>query len=98
MIGTAVDVGMVTLVIGIAFALYRIMKGPHVTDRVLAADVLSVQVVGIVILLAIDQQRALSLDAALLVAIVGFASTLAFAHYVVGVRSDAEPPDDGAES
>ena len=79
MIGTAVDVGMVTLVIGIAFT-------P------------SVQVVGIVILLAIDQRRALSLDAALLVAIVGFASTLAFAHYVVGVRSDAEPPDDGAES
>jgi multicomponent K+:H+ antiporter subunit F len=91
-----VQVGMVSLVAGIGMALARILRGPEVADRVLAADVLSLHVVGVVILLAVDQRQALSLDAALLVAIVGFASTLAFAQFIGGSGWDVEPPDDRA--
>ena len=47
-------------------------------------------------LLAVDQRRGVSLDVALLVAIVGFASTVAFAQYLVAVAADDEPPDDRA--
>ncbi|MEC8982230.1 MAG: monovalent cation/H+ antiporter complex subunit F [Actinomycetota bacterium] len=94
MVGTVVQLGVVTLVAGIGMAMVRIVRGPEVADRVLAADVLSLEVVGLVILLAVDQQRSLSLDAALLVAIVGFASTLAFAQFIGVTRSGSEPPDD----
>ena len=94
MIGTVVQLGVVTLVAGIGMTMVRIVRGPEVADRVLAADVLSLEVVGLVILLAVDQQRSLSLDAALLVAIVGFASTLAFAQFIGVTRSGSEPPDD----
>jgi len=93
-VGTVVQLGVVTLVAGIGMAMVRIVRGPEVADRVLAADVLSLEVVGLVILLAVDQQRSLSLDAALLVAIVGFASTLAFAQFIGVTRSGSEPPDD----
>tara|TARA_B100000929_G_scaffold100561_1_gene79265 strand:+ start:231 stop:527 length:297 start_codon:yes stop_codon:yes gene_type:complete len=93
-VGTVVQLGVVTLVAGIGMAMVRIVRGPEVADRVLAADVLSLKVVGLVILLAVDQQRSLSLDAALLVAIVGFASTLAFAQFIGVTRSGSEPPDD----
>lgn len=94
MVGTVVQLGVVTLVAGIGMTMVRIVRGPEVADRVLAADVLSLEVVGLVILLAVDQQRSLSLDAALLVAIVGFASTLAFAQFIGMTRSGSEPPDD----
>ena len=51
---------------------------------------------GVVILLAVDQRRSVSLDAALLVAIVGFAATVAFAQYLGGLTADVEPPEDEA--
>ena len=66
-----------------------------IADRVLAGDVLSLQVVALVILLAVDQRRAVSLDVALMVAIVGFASTLAFAQYIGAAGGDLQPPDEG---
>jgi len=97
-VGIVVQVGVVALVVGIGMAMVRMVRGPEVADRVLAADVLSLEVVGLVILLAIDQQRSLSLDVALLVLIVGFASTLAFAQFIGATRSDSEPPDDRAGS
>ncbi len=74
--------GSVTLIIGIGICLHRIFKGPHLADRVLAADAMSLHVVGIVILLAIQLQTTVFFDAALVVAIIGFASTLAFAQYI----------------
>ena len=94
MVGIVVQVGVVALVAGIGMAMVRVVRGPEVADRVLAADVLSLEVVGLVILLAVDQQRSLSLDVALLVVVVGFASTLAFAQFIGVTRSGSEPPDD----
>ena len=95
MVAVVVEAGIVAVVVGIGMTLYRMVRGPHVADRVLAGDVLSLQVVALVILLAVDQRRAVSLDVALLVAIVGFASTLAFAQYIGAARSGPQPPDEG---
>ena len=98
MVGVVVQVGGVALVAGIGMAMVRMVRGPEVADRVLAADVLSLEVVGLVILLAVDQKKSLSLDVALLVAIVGFASTLAFAQFIGANRLGAKPPDDRTDS
>ena len=98
MVGVAVQVGVVALVAGIGMATVRIVRGPEVAARLLAADVLSLEVVGLVILLAVDQKKSLSLDVALLVAIVGFASTLAFAQFIGATHSGAKPPDDRKDS
>ena len=98
MVGVVIEAGIVAVVVGIGLAMYRMVKGPHLADRVLAGDVLSLQVVALVVLLAVDQRRAVSLDVALLVAIVGFASTLAFAQYIGAVRTGPRPPDDGEET
>ena len=96
MVGVVVDVGIFGLAVGMVLALYRMMKGPHQADRAIAADLLALLVVGLVVLLAVDQRRAVSLDAALLVAIVGFAATVAFAQYLSGLQVDDEPPEDRA--
>ena len=91
-----VDVGVLGLAVGMMLALYRMMKGPHLADRAIAGDLLALLVVGLVVLLAVDQRRAVSLDAALLVAIVGFAVTVAFAQNLSGLQVDDEPPEDRA--
>lgn len=70
------------LIMAMVFCLVRILLGPSLADRVLAADTLSLQVVGLVILLAIQLKTSVYLDAALVVAIIGFAGTLAFAQYI----------------
>ena len=77
-----VSAGMATLIVGMVLCLYRLLRGPHLGDRVLAADALSLQVVGLVILLGIQFHTLIFFDAALVVAIIGFASTLAFAQYI----------------
>ena len=96
MVGVVVDVGIFGLAVGMVLALYRMMKGPHLADRAIAGALLALLVVGLVVLLAVDQRRAVSLDAALLVAIVGFAATVAFAQYLSGLQVDDEPPEDRA--
>lgn len=82
MVRIAVEVGIVALVMAILLCLHRIMRGPHLADRVLATEALSMQVVGLVILLTIRLGTTAFFDVALVVAIIGFATTLAFAQYI----------------
>lgn len=85
-----VELGVVTLVLGLVLCLYRLLRGPHLADRVLAGDAFSLHVVGLVILLTIYMGNTVFFDAALVVAIIGFASTLAFAQYIGTRGGEAE--------
>ena len=87
MVRAAVECGIPVLGLAILLCLYRIMRGPHLADRVLATEALSMQVVGLVILLTIRLGTTAFFDVALVVAIIGFATTLAFAQYI---GADAE--------
>lgn len=75
-------IGFATLVLGIVLCLWRILRGPHLADRVLAADAMALHVVGLVIVLAIKLDTVIFFDVALVVAIIGFVSSLAFAQYI----------------
>ena len=96
-VAVVAGIGVFVLVVGIILLLYRILRGPSLPDRAVAVDALSLLVVGLVVLLAISQRRSLFIDAALLVAIVGFATTVAFSQYLSGLMTDNEPPIDGAD-
>ena len=96
-VAVVAGLGVFVLVVGIILLLYRILRGPSLPDRAVAVDALSLLVVGLVVLLAISQRRSLFIDAALLVAIVGFATTVAFSQYLSGLMTDNEPPMDGAD-
>ena len=90
-LNAALELGLVLLVIAIILCIYRLMKGPSLADRVTAADTLALEVIGLVIVLAIRLETTIFFDAALVVAIVGFASTVAFAQYIgAGGSSDDE--------
>ena len=97
-------VGVAVLAVGIIACLYRMLRGPDLSDRVLAADMLSIHVLALVVLLAIKFESAIFFDAALVVAILGFASTVAFSQYIyanrgkggAGDREPAGPPRGAA--
>jgi len=91
----AVQVGVGVLVLGILLCLWRMIKGPHLADRVLAGDTMAMLVAGLVVVLAIKYGSTLFYDAALVVAILGFVSTVAFAQYIGAKRKFADDPVDG---
>ena len=60
----------------------RLLRGPETTDRLLALDTLYVNVVALVILLGIQWRTQLVFEAALIVALLGFVSTVSLARYL----------------
>lgn len=92
----AAPIGLAILLLGVAGCCYRIFRGPHLADRVLAGDTLSFLVVGLVILFTMILENDLFFDAALVIAIIGFASTVAFSQYI-GARRKFAPDPNGAE-
>ncbi len=61
---------------------YRVIKGPTVPDRVVALDAIATNVVAIAVLFAIRTDRGLFVTVSLVLAIIGFLSTVAAAKFV----------------
>ena len=70
------------LAIAAMVAVIRIVKGPTLPDRVVAMDLLGVVVVGFITVLAASTGVRAALDAALVIALIGFVATVAYATYV----------------
>lgn len=60
----------------------RLLRGPDAADRVLALDTLYVNVVALIILLGLRSGSELLFEAALIVAMLGFMSTVALARFL----------------
>jgi multicomponent Na+:H+ antiporter subunit F len=65
--------------LGLILAFVRMVKGPSITDRIVALDVMAVIAISIMVLYAIKTQNALFLDVAIAMALVVFLGTVAFA-------------------
>ncbi|MDP1741269.1 MAG: K+/H+ antiporter subunit F [Polaromonas sp.] len=75
-----IAVGAVTL--AMALCAWRLAVGPHITDRILAIDTLYLNAVALVVLLGIRLQTPLLFETALIIAMLGFVSTVALARYL----------------
>jgi multicomponent Na+:H+ antiporter subunit F len=73
---------LTTLGIALLIAVVRLVKGPTLPDRIVAMDLIGVLVVGLIVVLAAWTGVAATLDAALVIALIGFVGTIAFATYV----------------
>ena len=78
----ALSVAIVAVTLAVALCAWRLFRGPETTDRILALDTLSMNAVALIVLLGIRWNTALLFEAALLVAMLGFASTVALARYL----------------
>jgi len=64
--------------------LYRVLKGPSVVDRAVAADSIDILTVVALIVFSIFSNRSIYLDIALVLAILGFLGTVLIARYLEG--------------
>lgn len=63
--------------------LYRLLAGPSQSDRILALDTMVINTIALIILFGIHQSTALYFEAALLLAMVGFVSTVAYCKFIL---------------
>lgn len=73
---------LAVLVLAILLAFYRLARGPSVPDRVVAVDLIGVLTAGIAAVYAIATGRTAFLDAAIVLALVSFLGTVAFAKFI----------------
>ena len=63
-------------------AVVRLVRGPTLPDRIVAMDLVGVLVVGLIVILAASTGVQATLDAAIVIALIGFVGTVAYATYV----------------
>jgi multicomponent Na+:H+ antiporter subunit F len=73
---------LVMLGVALLLAFIRLVKGPTLPDRIVAMDLFGVLVVGLIVVLAGWSGVRETLDAAIVIALVGFLGTVAYATYV----------------
>ena len=78
----ALPLGVAAVAVAVVLCAWRLLRGPEMTDRLLALDTLYMNAVALIVLLGIRWNTALLFEAALLVAMLGFASTVALARYL----------------
>ena len=82
MLDIVTQVTLVMLGLALLIAFIRLVKGPTLPDRIVAMDLFGVLVVGLIVILAAWSGVRATLDAALVIALIGFLSTVAYATYV----------------
>jgi multicomponent K+:H+ antiporter subunit F len=78
----ALNAGVVVVAVAVLLCTWRLLVGPEIADRILALDTLYMNVVALIILIDIRWDNELLFEAALLVAMMGFVSTVALARYL----------------
>jgi len=73
----------ILLGLAMACALYRILRGPRAQDRVVGFDSLYVNAMLLLLTFGIQSGGTLYFEAALIVALLGFVSTVAFAKFLL---------------
>ena len=79
---------LVTLGIALALAVVRLVRGPTLPDRIVAMDLIGVLVIALIVVLAASTGVRATLDAAIVIALIGFVGTIAYATYVQGGHAE----------
>ncbi|CAO3453894.1 K+/H+ antiporter subunit F [Azospirillum largimobile] len=73
----------ILLVVAMAFATFRVLRGPRAQDRVLGMDTLYVTATMLLLTFGIRTGSILYFEAALIIALLGFVSTAALAKFLM---------------
>jgi len=87
MLSVAIDLAFALLGLSLALTLVRVLRGPDVTDRILALDTLYVNSAAMLVLYGLDLGTGRYYEAALLIAMLGFVTTVVLSKFLT--RGDA---------
>lgn len=69
--------------LGVLMCLWRIIRGPEVSDRILALDTMVINVIALLILMGMALGIKIFFEVAMLFALVGFVSTVAYCRFLL---------------
>jgi len=79
----ALIVAFLALAAGQILSMVRLVMGPTSADRILALDTMVINALGLVIVLGIHQGVSVYFEVSLLIAMLGFVSTVALARFIL---------------
>ncbi|MDG1210941.1 MAG: K+/H+ antiporter subunit F [Paracoccaceae bacterium] len=81
------DLVLIIAFIGVALgqlaAMVRLVIGPGPGDRILALDTMVINAIGLIVLLGVWQGTRIYFEASMIVAMLGFVSTVAYARFIL---------------
>jgi multicomponent Na+:H+ antiporter subunit F len=93
----AVNFAFVSLVLAMLLAMVRVIRGPTLPDRVVALDLLTILTVAFCAVLAISTIEPAFLDVAIVLALIAFLATVAFARFIERGQMHREEMHKNAE-
>ena len=79
----ALVIALVALALGQVLSRVRLVMGPTSGDRILALDTMVINALGLVVVLGIHQGVKVYFEVSLLIAMLGFVSTVALARFIL---------------
>lgn len=70
------------IAVSILLIFIRLLKGPHISDRIVSLDLLSTVAIGLIALYSIKTGIREFIDVAIILALLAFLATVAFAYYL----------------
>jgi len=83
MLKTAVTIAFICIAAALCLNFYRLMRGPTMPDRILALDTMYINTTALLVLFGIHLGLTVFFEAALLIALMGFVSTVALCKYLL---------------
>jgi len=83
MLSLALDITLAIVAVSMALCFLRLAAGPGLPDRILALDTLGINAIAFLVVFGMRAHSSVYFDAALLIAMMGFAGTIALAKYLL---------------
>ncbi len=78
----AVNISIIMIGISLILIFIRLAIGPSIEDRIVALDLLAANAIGFVTVYAVQNKTTTFLDVGIIVALLAFLGTVAFAYYL----------------
>lgn len=93
-----VEIALILVIVSVLLGLIRLARGPSLADRVLALDMMTVSIVAFCALYSIQSGSTVFLDVAIVLALIGFLTTVALARFAERsllrrLNDPGDPPD-----
>lgn len=82
MLDIVIRIALFFLALAMVALIYRVIKGPSMPDRIIALDAIGINLVAIIALISIELRTNAFLEIILLIGILAFIGTVAFAKYL----------------
>ena len=81
-LATVALIATIIILLAMSLAVLRLLRGPGLSDRVAALDLTALLLLGAIVLYSLKTSNPMFLDVALVLALLGFLSTIGFSRYL----------------